>query len=497
MNCDSPWNIPELTIQIAQYLDRAQLWAAAIVCKSWNAAFSPFLYLEVKWDDGRPTYPTLEVTQKYVGYIRTMIIGNVAYEFYRAFPWLDVVHLQEIQIQNGISTIPIRNLVFGLFSRNRKLRKVSLKSKDDNEAYQLVKELISSPNVRILELSMGDISHQTVTGLFDICNQLREMMIISGNFNIPHNLDSWKEFKFMTTLTLTEVSTCSQLEIIRRCPRLKRLNWTTVNRIFPTSEFCEVMIMECCELVELRLMPDNDRVKIAFSDEQLEQIIKSRNNLVNLEVFSEGFGTLASEALSQHYSSLTRLYVNRGQSLSSEVTHEILLSCPHLTDLAAQFLDARDILGIIGDERPTKRRIKLQSPPKEWVCQNLIYLDVFICGLKTRRKKWQPLILQQLSKLQKLRRLRIGVRDFKPEHSHDGIDLRLEHGLDILSNLKELRTIEFVGLHQRLNEADAEWMLREWPKLRLFLGRANSTVVKCREVERIFNKKGVVTGSRW
>lgn len=54
--------------------------------------------------------------------------------------------------------------------------------------------------------------------------------------------------------------------------------------------------------------------------------------------------------------------------------------------------------------------------------------------------------------------------------SRDGLDLRLEAGLDFLSGLKRLEDFSFQGLWQQMEEQDVRWMMRVW-KLRVIIGK--------------------------
>jgi hypothetical protein len=171
-----------------------------------------------------------------------------------------------------------------------------------------------------------------------------------------------------------------------------------------------------------------------------------------------------------------------------------MTSCPRLEYLAADRLDVRDILGIAEVEMEEAGRqgehqeARQTFQPQNWVCTNLRSFTVFICGLEGKPNEWQREVLKQLSRLTKLSTLIIGCWSTEP--SRDGLDMRLQSGLDILSGLN-LQELGFKGVWQELEEEDVMWMVEAWPKLQYVTGTMNYQTGRQKELRRALTKHTV------
>ncbi|KAF9345334.1 hypothetical protein BGX26_003279 [Mortierella sp. AD094] len=144
--------------------------------------------------------------------------------------------------------------------------------------------------------------------------------------------------------------------------------------------------------------------------------------------------------------------------MTSLMIQEIMVSCPQLNTFIATYLEARDILGIDEEEEKSKNVDKGHggSYTRDWTCVGLKELRFQICGLEGR-PEWQRLVLKQLARLTKLEWLNVANCAKWGSSVRDGLDLRLGSGLDILSSLKRLESLMFLGLRQEMNEEDVRW----------------------------------------
>ncbi|KAI8350043.1 hypothetical protein B0O80DRAFT_458930 [Mortierella sp. GBAus27b] len=246
-----------------------------------------------------------------------------------------------------------------------------------------------------------------------------------------------------------------QLEIVRRCPQLRVLDWHISNLdVLHASDVCG-LFKNCCrsiESLELR--------GLSMTDGDVAQLLDDCTKVFNFAIIPCTFKESAFRSLTRHFAHLRVL--NAYQSgITSKMTLMILTNCPNLITLHGGAFDARDILGIGDDGNMTDYEMLEHQQPPKWVCTNLEVLCVFIYGLGGKSLEWHRGVLQRIAKMDKLIMLNVSLGLSHDEDSLDGLDLRLEAGLDLLGSLK-MRIFHFRGLHQQMDERDVLWLKNAW-----------------------------------
>lgn len=352
-------DLPEIRTAVARFLNYSELTAAAAVCRSWNASFTPILYSVVNWASA--------------------------------------------------NKIPSRKAIMA--------------------NADLIQELCLNFTTRTCEVECL-YSHDQLLLL-----ALRKLTLkVQSAFPVEH-----------------------QLEIIRKSPRLKILDW-----IVPEPAAIQVLDIRdlfktSCPLVESLTLRG-----VSMDDNDLSQVLDDCHKIKDFTIDPCTFGESAFRSLTRHFTYLQVVSVYQS-GITSKMTHAILTSCPNLTTFHGDTLDARDILGVVEDGNMTDYEVLKRQQPQDWVCSNLQVLDVFICGLEFRPLEWHRRVFQQIGKMTRLTMLKMGAKFL--EHnvdSHDGLDLRLGAGLDSLGSLK-LRLFFFRGVWQQMDECDVLWMRDAWP----------------------------------
>ncbi|KAF9397536.1 hypothetical protein BGX21_008772 [Mortierella sp. AD011] len=158
---------------------------------------------------------------------------------------------------------------------------------------------------------------------------------------------------------------------------------------------------------------------------------------------------------------------------------DIMRSCPHLLDLQAGEILAKDV---VTDE--------------PWVCLSIRKLSVCFMFDHTELDI-QPLIFGRLSKLVHLESLGIGGWSslvVKPLPFMLG--LRLESGLGELAQLRKITEIDVYNTNQWPEEGDIQWMLENWRRLRRFSGMVLKDNATPKIIE-ILNARGIDTGNTY
>ncbi|KAF8950088.1 hypothetical protein BGZ52_003760 [Haplosporangium bisporale] len=187
-------------------------------------------------------------------------------------------------------------------------------------------------------------------------------------------------------------------------------------------------------------LPCLESIKVwgRFSDDALAPCLKAVPPLKELTI--NHFGDLSFEALSRHFASLERVTMLSG-SFTGTMIETTLESCPRLIYISAKkILATRIIRG------------------KPWICCTLKTFAVSILvdtdneaeiGTQSRG------VFEQITRLTCLTNLRVGLRS---EKKTQGLDFRLESGLESLSTLQCLRSLDFSGTAQNMSAADVEWV---------------------------------------
>ncbi|KAF9122746.1 hypothetical protein BGX30_001804 [Mortierella sp. GBA39] len=340
-----------------------------------------------------------------------------------------------------------------------------------------------------------DLNKETTEALLDLATRLESLQLNGATTVDPGSLDRWPVFPNLVILKLglsSGITPHHQLQIIQRCPQLQSLSWdleesaatgpltydgpqnptpdTTAyyNYRFPTTAVCQLFEPEFCPLLE--------KLSITYpglSDRELARVVEACPRLTLFEVFETGFGATAFQAMTRHFAHLTRLDIRRCSGVTSPMAQQILTSCRRLVFFCGDALHARDIVGLQpqqqlqetnadGTVQPSQEQ---QLQPQDWVCTDLTWLTLYICGLENAPPTWLPIVLTQLARLTSLDFLTISPTGPEFDGTKDGLPLSLSSGLSTLSTLTNLERICFHGLAQEMQEADVQWMVDYWPRL--------------------------------
>ncbi|KAG0373681.1 hypothetical protein BGX24_011385 [Mortierella sp. AD032] len=372
-----------------------------------------------------------------------------------------------------------------------------------------------------------DLNKETTEALLNLATQLESLQLNGATTVDPGSLDRWPVFPNMKTLKLglnSGITPYHQLQIIQRCPQLESLAWDLeesaatgpvslngepdvppppnteayYNYRFPTAAVCQLFEPEFC--------PGLEKLTIAYpglSDQELARIATASRRLTLFEVFETGFGALAFQAMTRHFVHLTRLDIRRCAGVTSPMAQQILTSCPRLVFFCGDALHARDIVGFLpppvsqtqdADGVGTGTGTGTEAAPlnpQDWVCTELTWLTLYICGLENAPPTWLPIVLHQLSRLTCLDFLTISPTGPEFDGTKDGLPLSLSSGLGTLSTLTNLERFCFHGLSQEMKDQDVEWMVEAWPKLVRIEGVVHPEREQRMVLEPVLRREGI------
>ncbi|KAF9949037.1 hypothetical protein BGZ65_007646 [Modicella reniformis] len=475
--------LPEIRAVMTQFLDTSDLAAAALVCKSWNASFNPPLYSAIQWYN-HPKKPSKEGVSANADHVRELYFYTEISEF----PLQACTRIEVLQIGYWQKDPNIWRQLSTFVRRNPMIKSVSAIDHDNHSSIDFMEAVSSCSGLREVHIDIRPLHRPYLETILNNANRLEALSIIAETSCPIESLEMWPCFPWLKKLRLeikSYIPVPLQLNIIRRSPELTTLTWR-IDKIdsYPASDISELFKTHCPFIEHLNLQGE------AISDEALSRIFDNCRRVTSFHVLESRFGELAFRSLIRHFSYLQELDLRYCGRANSKMVHQILISCPSLVSFAGVRLRAEDFMGIVKDESTGEEKM-MDSQPQDWVCTNLEFLTISICGLEGKPQEWQQLILEQLARLKKLTFLSIGPNTLSFQDSRDGVVLRLESGLDILSSLKRLTIFCLDGLWQEMDECDVRWMMKSWPELKRVEGKLHHDKPRRLELEKILKKKDI------
>ncbi|KAG0230655.1 hypothetical protein B0O80DRAFT_502081 [Mortierella sp. GBAus27b] len=493
-------DLPEIRAEVALFLCDSDLCAAALVCKSWHASFIPFLYSNVAWSRS-VRHPTADVILTNAHHIRSIYLYVDQSVLGDLIIFADnCTKLETIAVQ-AIGWGPTNWVHFSaIVQRNTNIKSITIiLSGRLGIPLDVMKTLSSASSLRALRIESGGSDVACMEHLLEIAVRLEYLRIVGIHNSGSMSLERWPCFPNMRSLDLnadTKPAAQLQFEMIRRCPELKALclNIAEENTC-SSSDICALFKSHCPLVEKLELWTE-----LLLTDEELALVVDGCGRLICLQIFEPRFGNKAFQSLTRHFSSLKVLTFGRNNEVTSKMAQQIVTRCLHLTSLEGITMDACDILGIAKVEEEEKATVAtptttnqgtaMYPPSPDWSCTRLESLGLTINGLEGKPQDWNRRVLQQLGKLKQLTALRFDPHCFGPS-TQDGLDMRLEAGLDELSSLKQLCHVDFGVEWRKMEEQDIRWMLEAWPELSWMDGNLHRDLEERSRLERILYEENI------
>lgn len=321
------------------------------------------------------------------------------------------------------------------------------------------KGLLGFNNLNDLTLSLTHIKEEDIDTIWQLCARVERLSIgldgESRNWNRPS-----MKFSRIKELQLRSRDHDGSMysEMMKRCPGLTSIVWEGE---FRSQEFSQV-----CQLASEGTWPELESVwyekYFMSSDDELFMLLGSMKRIVMLEFagLRGSFGPRCREILRSRWSGLKALDLTLDDGLTSPMVQEILSTCHLLERLMVPRIDACDIVA-----------------GEPWVCTRLEVLSASFRFNPLRIHDHQPLVLDQLSRLTRLRYLHLGHQETSSRFPttpvpafKETFDLRLQKGLNKLSTLRALQEFSFEYTRQIMGASEIEWMNEHWINLERIYG---------------------------
>ncbi|KAF9298319.1 hypothetical protein BGZ88_007164 [Linnemannia elongata] len=524
----SALNLAEIIIAIGSFLPRRSIVACLQLNSSFHSLLAPLIYNDLKLFSRRSVSkrPTTETLVRYAHLVHDLSINSfvslayltAGYNNLRSISFSSHKGNQAAQLGTDDE---ILDALLQLLQDNPGLKSWSL---DDPWPqipaiiWKAVAESTTEPNV--LCLYNTTVSEEARPWFLKACRKTRQLVLervtiqgsekssnnITGHTDTPPSFSPQSvQFKIVPGLSMID-----QLEFLSRCPHLQDVFWEPVSqdthRQLQQATEQELMSMRAAirrffqhttwphlKSVTVRKLgdfPDSSlasRLTVESLDHILESILAGR--LEQLVCKGSVLGAAGLRFLSRQFSNLSVLTGRRCAVISSPVVQQLLESCPQLTTIDVAELHIRDIRK--GEPWVCTRMVDLSFSFNLWLEKGDVGWRDFACSplsdtdqdaLETTRFiQDQHCVFDQLSRLTALKCLDVQVYPLRfngvagsggSVMLHYGeLDFRISHGLEMLSTLKELRSLIFYGTFQRLQRDDVEMMVAQWPQLDCLNGR--------------------------
>ncbi|KAF8937704.1 hypothetical protein BGZ58_002299 [Dissophora ornata] len=313
------------------------------------------------------------------------------------------------------------------------------------------------------------------------------------------------------------------IPFLRRCRHLESLSLQSLDSSLSNKSEClgSTLTEHCPSLQELILNRPSD----SFRDADLARLILApAEGWRRLHItYSLNFGLLSSEAVVEKCGRLEYLAIEGSGGFESRFLQRLLSKCKSLKYLEAiteseipflnnVYLDARDIITSSWVCQDTLQSLKVIIPniprpdvkegPGRWPLTGPLHDGTIQDGAELQRR-----VLAQIGRMTRLECLWLGHDDQDPERegqdnygpSLSGMIVYLDRGfqysclelslssqsdgingddssgsvgggLELLEGLKELKGLDVRRMSHRIGQAEVEWMVKKWPKMKSMVG---------------------------
>ncbi|KAG0053704.1 hypothetical protein BGZ83_000588 [Gryganskiella cystojenkinii] len=475
-----PLDIPEIRIYLAQFLSKQSQIACIRVSRDWYASFQPQLWSSVRVVRGAGS-PTLALAQANASFIRQLELRT------HDPTWL--VELTCPSLTHLCVSRPLRpSQAEILFIHRHKdtLRTLVVSSIQDRVGDQIWTTFAGCHRLESLTIRGAMIEPSQWPTVWKLWSRLKELSLSQGVYfrrNAAHSADTampWCDLSSSSPSTIQKLELTvrngmtvpDQITLLGHCPALRSLTWSLPRGALsyqPLQSLVEFQSQEHSPgLVALHLHGEH------YGENELLSFLNLRRDgpLIELSLKNGHFGIASWQVLQSTrlacLETLEVLHLRGCEDVTETMAQDMLCSLPKLKEFSAPRILSRD----------------MEHDPRPWACRrSLLHLHL---SFVLTSKESQRLVFSRLAELEQLQVLKFGretgldliddvivaVR-LPTEEGAFGVDLRLQHGLDLLAPLKELQEFT-VEVEQKMGNQEIDWMVKNWPSLKIVQGELNA-----------------------
>ncbi|KAG0260144.1 hypothetical protein DFQ27_003693 [Actinomortierella ambigua] len=521
----NPISIPHIQQSIAAFLTIGDLNRCALVDKTWNEIFTPFVYKHIyvnedtdRWIGVPSDVASLTIPQRHGCHVREVVIralgsGNAQFlaRHCQSLTAVTMIHGARLQFLASLSTV---------VKANANIEYLNLHI-DDELQKSLLCLLPLFPKLKDARLTFE--TAQTPNPIPDILSscELLEVLAIKANTlywkkplqpipagtQAPHTHHHLKALSIHAQWSPQDINLFFA-NLVHTCPNISTLTIPFVDGMSTLSDLCSaIQDMDIGGRPGIRELELKSSQRTLGSEDYVDQILKAipPGNLRRFELTSLWVNPSSLESLVLHHSHSLRT-VSLGRARSPRPVEEwsrgiqcLLTSCPNL-----KFLDIFSskrhwtaptaLVALVGQDA-------IRTP---WVCLGLEVLRVSIvqiccptapqCQIAScsateatpRSLTWnetdvidnseeterlhscqamQEALFVQLGRLRSLKELWLEPLFTDRDSRIDCLQWSLKRGLRHMEHCRRLETLQISRTHHGITVSDLQWMKEHWPRL--------------------------------
>ncbi|KAF9902899.1 hypothetical protein EC991_004371 [Linnemannia zychae] len=486
----NPLDLPEIRASLGPLLTLDSLYSCVLVNKDWCDTFTPFLWSTFYFgpeDVSNNLQPPLVATiQQYAHHIQKLVVRDLTPAFeLDIFKNTPLTQLKELLFCREIGKGKITGSLAWIFKQNPRLRVVEYvggqNSSTDTDSLDF-NVLLDSPELTDLTTRFVDYQWKHFNPFRQLCvTRLRRLSLYMCDYSINNE---WLEIPMphLEELSILSIHHIPGLQTILNCPNLKVMRWAGTKSLSASGL---QLIMDACprlQAIDIRPAALADRLiarlldglKVSATEVSLPE--RKEPFLGGSGADGAGFKTKAFEALSRrHFGTLTVLNIGpKSEEVKSAMILQVLTSCPHLREITACQLMAKDI----------------RDGPGMWACRGLEIFRVRIRGFRDPLiDRIRVAVFRRFAPLTQLRVLHMGGLDQK----EPGVSLTLGSGLTQLAGLSQLEDVSVSPSMQSMRREDVDWIRAHWRQLRFLSGHLHSSQAVGDEIRKVLTSRGKAT----
>lgn len=462
----SPFNLPEIVIQLGPYLKGSSLTAALLVNKQWNSTLTPTLWehshFPTDWTFFRsPTqFPSLDSVRKNRHHIRTLVCDEYSplvkalLDQTSEYRPCKIQHLDLMILSSRLVPL-IRNNANSLLSL---IRRSSVHQADRNIPQEWSLFQVIAGNKHLQKLSLANVMIGTALTMdpyfLEICTQISSLSLTQCIWAIPaidltvraSRYPSFPAIRRLDLIKTKDLAPFVEVEFLCSCPNLEELHWR------PRSQFQESQYPRIHSRLSQMLHLTTLNLNLAsLIDTDIATIISSLPALVNLYANESRFGGASATAILESNTHLQRLEIRDSAKLWGSTSCQLMSACKDLVEIAHDMVQVRSITEHCH-----------QYP---WGCLRLKKLDISLVSQfegNSSRLEDHAKMYEQLARLTELEELTIGSSMRVVPRSKDSFELTMAMGFGTLQTLTKIKRFVVGRQYAGLDDDVRAWIRENW-----------------------------------
>ncbi|KAF9215305.1 hypothetical protein BGZ59_001743 [Podila verticillata] len=462
----SPFNLPEIVVQLGPYLKGSSLTAALLVNKQWNSTLTPALWehsrFPTNWTFSRwPTqFPSIDSVLNNRHHIRTLVCDEYS-PLVKALldPNPDyrpckILHLDLMILSSSLIPL-IRNNADSLLSL---IRRPSVHQADRNLPqewcfFQVIAGIKQLQNLSLANVMIG--APLTMDPFFlEICGRISSLSLTQCIWIVPaidhavraSRYPSFPAIRRLDLIKTKDVSPFAEVEFLCSCSNLEEMHWR------PRAQFQESQYLRIhSQLSQMHHLTTLNLNLASLTDADIAAIISPLPALVNLYANETRFGGASATSILESNTHLQRLQIRDSAKLWGSTSCQLMSACKDLVEIAHDLVQVRSITDHCH-----------QYP---WRCLQLKKLDITLIsqfeGNSTRLEDHAKMY-EQLSRLTELEELTIGNSMRVIPRSKDSFELTMAMGFGTLHTLTNIKRFVVGRQYAGLDDDVKAWIQENW-----------------------------------